>query len=217
MNVTTIVAIFSEDFNSHVLGRICPCQVVTNTEGRQEDLQPPTINKQSPVNSSISKALTIKKCHEQFSHSNKTGKECIVCLQSRAAVRFIYEVMPMIQDVSVDKEVLKIKYKFSEEDIRTLMNIGLLVVRSVGSYWLSFPNAGEFMKHFLKGRAALLRLIKKCKFSEILQSELEKRQLDKAAKFGIQYHIHDLIGGDFVDCVESTSGTLLRFTAANEK
>jgi serine/threonine-protein kinase 19 len=49
------------------------------------------------------------------------------------------------------------------------VSAGLLTLRSTASFWFSFPNAGEFMRTYLKGRKSVLRAIKKCKFSEILQ------------------------------------------------
>jgi len=93
-----------------------------------------------------------------------------------------------------------------------LVSAGLLTLRSAASFWLSFPNAGEFMKTYLKGRKSVLRTIRKCKFSETLQFELEQRKVEKSAKLGMLYHIHDIIGAELVKCVETTSGTLLRLT-----
>jgi Serine-threonine protein kinase 19. len=55
---------------------------------------------------------------------------------------------------------------FSSSD---LVSAGLLTLRSAASFWFSFPNAGEFMRTYLKGRKSVLRTIRKCKFSEILQ------------------------------------------------
>ncbi|XP_046400519.1 serine/threonine-protein kinase 19-like isoform X2 [Ischnura elegans] len=212
MKDTSVAAIFSEDFNAHVLGRICPCQADTKAVGCRNDQL-----KSEAQSSARTKALTIERCHSHHSQSKKSGNTSLACKHSHAVTRFLLEAMPMIQDVGVEKDLLLEKYNFKDDDIRTLMSVGLLVVRSVGSYWLSFPNAGEFMKHLSRGRATLLRLIKKRKFSEILLPELEKWQLEKTAKLGIHYHIHDLIGGDFVDRVESTSGTILRITPAQKK
>ncbi|KAG8226234.1 hypothetical protein J437_LFUL006336 [Ladona fulva] len=206
---STMVAIFTEDFNRHVMDRVCPCQVETI---KIESLENEETSISSETSSNSRPLLTIGKC-QSHSPGRDEIKNANVCHLSSTVSRFIHDIIPKLQDVSVDKEVLQQDYKLSEEDIRTLMNVGLLVVRSVGSYWLSFPNAGEFMKHFIKGRASLTRLIRKCKFSEILQPELEKRQLDKTAKFGIKYHISDLIGGDIVECLETTSGTLLRISS----
>lgn len=49
------------------------------------------------------------------------------------------------------------------------MKVGLLTVRDIGSWWLAIPRAGEFMKSYIRGRKAVLMMIKKSKYSEILQ------------------------------------------------
>ncbi|XP_021929396.1 serine/threonine-protein kinase 19-like isoform X2 [Zootermopsis nevadensis] len=134
------------------------------------------------------------------------------CPKKPAINRFLNNVILKVQDVSIDKALLQGDMGFSQQDISDLMNAGLLTLRSAGSFWFSFPNAGEFMRSYLKGRKSVLRTIRKCKFSEILQFELQQRKLEKSAKLGILYHIHDIIGAELVKCVETTSGTLLRLT-----
>lgn len=50
------------------------------------------------------------------------------------------------------------------------MNAGLLILKETGIFWFSFPSAGAFMKNVLKGRQMLLKIIKKRKYGEILQT-----------------------------------------------
>ena len=45
----------------------------------------------------------------------------------------------------------------------------MLTVRDVGSWWLAIPNAGIFIKNFVRGRKATLMMIKKSKYREVLQ------------------------------------------------
>lgn len=123
---------------------------------------------------------------------------------------YLKNVMTQIEDISIDKEVLRERFNLSEDDIRDLVSAGLLAMRSATSYWFSFPNAGEFMKIYLKGRKAVINTIKKSKFREILQSELEQRKLKRSEKLGMSYYIHDIMGADLVQCIETTSGNLLR-------
>ena len=50
-----------------------------------------------------------------------------------------------------------------------LVKASVLTVRDVGSWWVAIPCAGVFMKTFIRGRKAVLMMIRKCKYKEILQ------------------------------------------------
>ena len=50
-----------------------------------------------------------------------------------------------------------------------LVKASVLTVRDVGSWWLAIPCAGIYMKSFIRGRKAMLTMIRKCKYKEILQ------------------------------------------------
>ncbi|CAG2065412.1 unnamed protein product, partial [Timema podura] len=117
------------------------------------------------------------------------------CPEKPVINRFL-KVLPQVQDVSVEKRFLREELGLLEQEISDLVGCGLLTLRSAASYWLSFPNSGEFLRTYFKGRKSVLRTIKKSKFSEILQPELEDRNLDKSVKLGIKYHIHDFIGAE---------------------
>lgn len=90
------------------------------------------------------------------------------------------------------------------------MNAGVLTVRDAGSWWLAVPGAGRFIKCFVKGRQAVLGMVRKAKYRELLLSELLGRRAPATVRLGLAYHVHDLIGAQLVDCVSTTSGTLLR-------
>lgn len=102
------------------------------------------------------------------------------------------------------------------------MKSGVLTVRDAGSWWLSIPNSGKFIKYFIKGRfltlethavvvrvniwalfltgrKAVLGMVKKSKYGEILQTELEGRRTTSQVKFQMKYHIHDIIGAELVE------------------
>lgn len=53
---------------------------------------------------------------------------------------------------------------------RQLVKASVLTVRDVGNWWVALPNAGIFMKCFLRGRKAIVTMIRKCKYREILQT-----------------------------------------------
>nr|CAD7587454.1 unnamed protein product [Timema genevievae] len=92
------------------------------------------------------------------------------CPEKPVINRFL-KVLPQVQDVSVEKRFLREELGLLEQEISDLVGCGLLTLRSAASYWLSFPNSGEFLRTYFKGRKSVLRTIKKSKFSEILQPE----------------------------------------------
>ncbi|XP_028395258.1 serine/threonine-protein kinase 19-like [Dendronephthya gigantea] len=122
--------------------------------------------------------------------------------------KFLTEILPGCCDVSVSTKTLSQENKIGEADITVLVNSGLLQCRDVGSWWLGIPGAGVFMKNFTRGRQTILRMIRRRKFKEILQRDLESYKLN--SKLGIQYHIYDIIGAELVQSIETTSGPLLR-------
>ncbi|XP_064622255.1 inactive serine/threonine-protein kinase 19-like [Lineus longissimus] len=126
--------------------------------------------------------------------------------------RFFDTVIKECPDISFDKQKLMTQYKFKEEEIHQLIKCGVLNTRDVGSWWLSIPDLGIFIKSFLRGRKAVITMIRKSKYREILQQDLETRKLPKVARLGMMYHIHDIIGADLVDWICTTSGRLLRLT-----
>lgn len=53
---------------------------------------------------------------------------------------------------------------------RGLVQDRLLTVRTPSTYWFCFPGAGEFMKSYIKGRQAIMSVIRKSKYQQILQN-----------------------------------------------
>lgn len=136
---------------------------------------------------------------------------------SNVVKKFFDIVLNEIRDVSVEKNILRQRFHLSEHDVSELVNTGLLAVRSASSYWFSVPSVGQFIRTYLKGRKAVLGSVRKSKYSEILLSELEKRPFEKSLKLGIQYYIHDIVGAELVNCIETTSGIVLRFMKSSKK
>ncbi|CAH3039248.1 unnamed protein product [Pocillopora meandrina] len=130
--------------------------------------------------------------------------------------KFTNDVLPNHADVSISKIDITGKFKLSEEEITQLVNTGILTTRDVGSWWLSIPGAGIFMKNFSNGRKALIQMFKKRKYREILEKDLLTRKFDSHSKLGIRYHVYDIIGADFVKSVDTTSGQLLRLDIQSE-
>ncbi|KAL0270942.1 UNVERIFIED_CONTAM: hypothetical protein PYX00_008208 [Menopon gallinae] len=131
--------------------------------------------------------------------------------RSRIVKKYVEEVLPSIKNSSVDSAYLMNKFSLSRSDISELVREDLLVMRDVGSYWLSFPRCGQFVKAYNCGRKEILKIIKKSKFSEVLQMELEKKKLSKKASLGMSLHILDVIGSEAVQCKPTVSGMMLRY------
>uniref|UniRef100_A0A8D0HAI5 Serine/threonine kinase 19 n=1 Tax=Sphenodon punctatus TaxID=8508 RepID=A0A8D0HAI5_SPHPU len=129
---------------------------------------------------------------------------------ARTVRRFLDTVLSACPDLSFDKGRMMGDFGFRDTEITQLVNAGVLTVRDAGSWWLSVPGAGRYIKHFIKGRKAVLGMIQKAKYKEVLLSDLQSRRAPSAVKLGLPYHIHDLIGAQLVDCIPTTSGTLLR-------
>lgn len=66
----------------------------------------------------------------------------------------------------------------------------------------TFDNAlliGTNRPLFLSGRKAVLGMVKKSKYSEVLKAELEERRTTSHVKFHMKYHIHDIVGAELVE------------------
>ena len=99
----------------------------------------------------------------------------------------------------ISSDELKNEYHFNDDNITELIRNGLLARhRTVGIFLFSIPNAGEFIKSFDFGKKAIVSMINKCKYKEILKSYLIKRKLPRDMKFSLEFHIYDLIGSDLV-------------------
>ncbi|KAL0993153.1 hypothetical protein UPYG_G00103940 [Umbra pygmaea] len=124
--------------------------------------------------------------------------------------KFLEKVLPSCNDLSFNKDKMLNEFLFKDSEITQLVKSGVLTVRDAGSWWLSIPNSGKFTKYLIQGRKAVLGLIKKSKYNEVLKAQLEERRTNSQVKFQIKYHIHDIIGAELVECIPTTSGILLR-------
>ncbi|KAJ1068871.1 hypothetical protein K5549_019011, partial [Capra hircus] len=121
-----------------------------------------------------------------------------------AVQKFLASVLPACGDLSFQQDQMTQTFGFRDPEITQLVKAGVLTVRDAGSWWLAVPGAGRFIKYFVKGRQAVLSMVRKAKYRELLLSELLGRRAPASVR------VHDLIGAQLVDCVSTTSGTLLR-------
>ncbi|XP_035511127.1 serine/threonine-protein kinase 19-like [Morone saxatilis] len=132
--------------------------------------------------------------------------------ETQATVKkFLEKVLSSCTDLSFSKDKMLREFLFTDAEITQLVKSGVLTVRDAGSWWLSIPNSGKFTKYFIQGRKAVLGMVKKSKYSEVLKAELEERRTTSHVKFHMKYHIHDIVGAELVESIPTTSGTLLRF------
>lgn len=125
--------------------------------------------------------------------------------------RFLDKVVSSCTDLSFSKDKMLREFLFTDAEITQLVKSGVLTVRDAGSWWLSIPNSGKFTKYFIQGRKAVLNMVKKSKYCEVLKADLEERKTTSQVKFHMKYHIHDLVGAELVESIPTTTGTLLRY------
>ena len=111
---------------------------------------------------------------------------------------------------------------FGDPAIDKLTNLGLLTCTdsSLSLRQLSFPGLGLFVRALHDGRKALLGLIRKSKYSQILQSDLLKRSIPKCSSvknnnstLGIELHLYDIYGANLVMTEPLSQDILIRFTS----
>lgn len=49
------------------------------------------------------------------------------------------------------------------------------------------------------GRKAVLSIVKKSKYGEVLKAEIEERPTNSQVKFHMKYHIYDIVGAELVE------------------
>ncbi|KAM4716511.1 inactive serine/threonine-protein kinase 19-like isoform 1-T1 [Anableps anableps] len=125
--------------------------------------------------------------------------------------KFLEKVVSSCADLSFTKDKMLREFLFTDSEITQLVKSGVLTVRDAGSWWLSIPNSGKFTKYFIQGRKAVLGMVKKSKYNEVLRADLEERRTTSQVKFPMKYHVHDIVGAELVESIPTTSGILLRF------
>ncbi|XP_039538448.1 serine/threonine-protein kinase 19-like isoform X1 [Pimephales promelas] len=155
-------------------------------------------------------ALVFAKDYRAKVLQGEAGRETLETVE-----KFLDKLIPGCSDLSFNKEKMLKEFLFTDSEITQLVKSGVLTVRDAGSWWLSIPNSGKFIKYFIKGRKAVLAMVKKSKYGEILKTELEGRRTTSHVKFQMKYHIHDIVGAELVECIQTTSGTVLRYVDGN--
>jgi len=132
--------------------------------------------------------------------------------ENNCVKKFMNTVLPVIKSSGVDKSALKQKFKLQQYELTELINCGLLLIKNDASYWISFPSASNFIRRYTEGRKYIIQIIKRRKFQEILESDLEFRcaKVSKIKELGFKYFLHDIKGSKDITIMNTTSGFLLR-------
>ncbi|XP_058684293.1 serine/threonine-protein kinase 19 [Poecile atricapillus] len=99
---------------------------------------------------------------------------------------------------------------FGDRDVTALVAAGLLTVRDAGSWWLAVPGAGRFLRALLRGRRALLSLVRRSRHREVPLRELQGGKTPPGAGLGVPFLLHDLLGDQKLLSVPTAAGPLLR-------
>uniref|UniRef100_A0A2H8TPL8 Serine/threonine-protein kinase 19 n=1 Tax=Melanaphis sacchari TaxID=742174 RepID=A0A2H8TPL8_9HEMI len=128
--------------------------------------------------------------------------------------KFLNIILPSVKSFLVEKCTLKQKFKLQQYELTELINCGLLLIRNQESYWVSFPSSGNFIKRYIEGRKYIIQIIKRRKFQEVLETDLEVRcaKVPKIKQLGFKYLLHEIKGSKDIIKMNTTSGCLLRIS-----
>eukprot|EP00245_Coleochaete_scutata_P004603 TRINITY_DN17349_c0_g1_i2.p1 TRINITY_DN17349_c0_g1~~TRINITY_DN17349_c0_g1_i2.p1 ORF type:complete len:294 (-),score=47.37 TRINITY_DN17349_c0_g1_i2:119-1000(-) len=129
---------------------------------------------------------------------------------------FLSHVLPNCCDVDITHRKLVELLSSSgemvkEKHVSFLINAGLLMRKMVdgSAFWFSIPDAGSLLKSLVRGREEIVGLLKKRKYREMLQSELEKRKL-RFTELGMRFHLRDMLGSTTLLSIPTNVGPLIR-------
>ncbi|KAK8779488.1 hypothetical protein V5799_019164 [Amblyomma americanum] len=136
---------------------------------------------------------------------------------SSAVEKLLERVVLRCWNASYSHSSLAIEHGLSDSDISELEHLGLLVPHGMGDdgsggrhWWLGVPGALCFLRTLVRGRVALLQVLRRSKHQELSRAELESLRLPRGTKLGIGYFVYDAVGANLVACVKTTAGDLLR-------
>ncbi|XP_049649003.1 serine/threonine-protein kinase 19 isoform X2 [Accipiter gentilis] len=123
--------------------------------------------------------------------------------------RFLDSAVAACPELSYEQSRMR-ALGFEDGDVTQLVAAGVLTVRDAGSWWLAVPGVGRFVRAFVRGRQALLGVVRRSRHREVLLRELRQRRAPPGARLGVGYLLHDLLGAQLLRSVPTTSGPMLR-------
>lgn len=134
---------------------------------------------------------------------------------SSAVEKLLERIVMRCWNASYSHSSLAIEHGLSDSDISELEQLGLLVPQGMHGdggrhWWLGVPGALCFLRTLVRGRVALLQVLRRSKHQELSRAELENVRLPRGTKLGIGYFVYDVVGANLVACVKTTAGDVLR-------
>lgn len=116
---------------------------------------------------------------------------------------FLRKILFETSALSIEKSVLYLKYKLTENEISTLVRMGLLLIKDPSHFWFAIPNIGRFRRTLHDARKSLVDVLKKKKYKEMSLDELKCRNMKHVQQLGVLYVLSDLIGSEQIVRVDS--------------
>ncbi|XP_032533158.1 serine/threonine-protein kinase 19 [Chiroxiphia lanceolata] len=123
--------------------------------------------------------------------------------------RFLDEVVAATPELSYDSGAME-RRGFGDRDVTQLVVSGVLTVRDAGSWWLAVPGVGRFVRALLRGRRAVLSVVRRSRHREVPLRELQRAKPPPGARLGVPFLLHDLLGAQELLSVPTPAGPLLR-------
>ncbi|XP_027766438.1 serine/threonine-protein kinase 19, partial [Empidonax traillii] len=123
--------------------------------------------------------------------------------------RFLDEAVAATPELSYDRGRME-SLGFGDRDVTQLVVSGVLTVRDAGSWWLAVPGVGRFVRALLRGRRALLSVVRRSRHREVPLRELQRAKPPPGARLGVPFLLHDLLGAQELLSVPTPAGPLLR-------
>lgn len=131
--------------------------------------------------------------------------------QSLLIESFVDKVVTPFWDLSYSHAFLTRQLEFQEADISELVHAGLLTTRDEPCrWWIGVPGSAGFARTLIRGRTALLQMLRRSKHRELPRMQVESSRLPRSTKLGTAYYVYDAIGSGLVACIKTTSGDILR-------
>jgi hypothetical protein len=130
-----------------------------------------------------------------LSQSEENVQQCVQA--------FLRKILFETSDLSIEKSVLRVKYKLTENEISTLVRMGLLLIKDPSHFWFAIPNIGRFRRTLHDARKSLVDVLKKKRYKEMTLDELKCRNMKHVQLLGVFYVLSDLIGNERIARVDS--------------
>lgn len=119
--------------------------------------------------------------------------------------------------LSIEKSHLIFKYKLDEKQISTLVQSGLLALKSATHFWFSIPGFGKFRRQLLESRKSLLDLVRRQSYKEMNVRHFydylhisKNKNFKNVNRIGANYLICDLIGNEVLVKIDSPIGLTIK-------